>query len=83
MVIEDVDRLEAVLIDALTVGGTLYPPLALAQPLLTSAIKHYGSYLRAGIANGTIVSDGQGGFVTTAWAADPRHQLNPDGSFKE
>ncbi len=28
------------------------------------------------------VDGGWGGFVTEAWAKDPREQLNPDGSFK-
>lgn len=28
------------------------------------------------------VAGGAGGFVTKPWADDPRHQLNPDGSFK-
>lgn len=28
------------------------------------------------------VAGGAGGFVSTSWADDPRHQLNPDGSFK-
>ncbi|WP_020177043.1 hypothetical protein [Methyloferula stellata] len=28
------------------------------------------------------VAGGAGGFVTKQWADDPRHQLNPDGSFK-
>ena len=83
MVQEDIDLLEAVLIDAVKVGAAAYSPLAIATPLLTSAIKHYGTYLRAGVAAGYIVGDGQGGFVTKAWAEDPRHQLNADGSFKE
>ena len=30
----------------------------------------------------TLVPDGQGGWVTKAWVADPRLALNPDGSFK-
>jgi hypothetical protein len=28
------------------------------------------------------VEGGRGGFVTKDWAADPRHALRPDGSFK-
>ena len=83
MVHEDVDRMEAVMIDLLKVGATFYPPLALATPILTAIIKDYGVKLRVGLADGTVVSDGQGGFVTKAWADDPRHALNPDGTFKD
>ena len=82
MVPEDIDRTEAIMIDVLKVGASIYPPLALAVPILTAIIKDYGMHLRAGIAAGTIIPDGQGGFVSTAWAKDPRHQLNPDGTFK-
>ena len=31
---------------------------------------------------GPVVSDGRGGWVSQAWADNPRHQLNPDGTFK-
>ena len=82
MVPEDIDRTEAIMIDLLKVGGTFYPPLAMAVPILTAAIKHYGAYLRAGLADGSIISDGRGGYVSKAWADDPRHALNPDGTFK-
>jgi hypothetical protein len=83
MVHEDVDRMEAIMIDLLKVGATFYPPLALATPILTAIIKDYGMQLRTGLNAGTIVSDGMGGFVTKTWANDPRHQLNQDGTFKE
>lgn len=29
-----------------------------------------------------LVPDGKGGFITKEWADNPRHQLNPDGTFK-
>lgn len=32
--------------------------------------------------SGPVVPDGFGGYVSKEWAADPRHALNPDGSFK-
>ena len=83
MVPEDIDRTEAIMIDLLKIGGTFYPPLALATPILTAIIKDYGVNLRTGLADGSVIPDGQGGFVTTAWANDPRHQLNRDGTFKE
>jgi hypothetical protein len=31
---------------------------------------------------GPVVSDGFGGEVSKEWADNPRHQLNPDGTFK-
>ena len=83
MVPEDIDRTEAIMIDLLRIGATFYPPLALATPILTAIIKDYGVNLRTGLADGSVIPDGQGGFVTTAWANDPRHQLNSDGTFKE
>jgi hypothetical protein len=81
---EEIDMAAAVLLDALKVGATLYPPLALAMPIISAAITYGFANLKAGLADGSIlaVDGGRGGFVSKAWAADPREQLNPDGTFK-
>lgn len=79
---EDIDRVEAILLDLVTIGAEFYPPMAIAVPLLQAIVKYEGMKIKAGLANGTIIADGSGGFVSRAWADDPRHQLNPDGSFK-
>jgi hypothetical protein len=60
---EDIDRMVAVMTDLLKVGSVFYPPLAVAAPILTSFIHNEASKLHAGLANGTIVADGKGGFV--------------------
>jgi hypothetical protein len=52
-------------------GATVLP---LLWPLINKGI--------ADIHLPPLVPDGRGGFVTQPWAADPREQLNPDGTFK-
>jgi hypothetical protein len=59
----DIDTTETVLIDLLKVGAVFYPPLAVALPIVTSFIQQQTANLKTGLANGTIVPDGQGGFV--------------------
>ncbi len=87
MVPEDIDRAETIGLDILKIAIESYaktnPIAALALPILESAIRDYMTKLRAGVTAGTVVHDGSGGFVTKAWADDPRHQLNPDGTFKD
>ncbi len=80
---EQIDETAAVVIDLIKVGSSFYPPLAFAAPILSSFVQHQAAQLKSGLAAGTILPDGRGGFVSSAWAADPRHQLNPDGSFKD
>lgn len=80
---DEIDQTAAVVIDLLKVGASFYPPLAIAAPILSSFVQHQAAQLKTGLAAGTILPDGKGGFVSTAWATDPRHQLNPDGSFKD
>jgi hypothetical protein len=60
---EDIDRMVAVMTDLLKVGSAFYPPLAVAAPILTSFIQNEASKLHVGLANGTIVPDGRGGFA--------------------
>ncbi len=81
---------ENVLLDLLPIvlkfAAGFDPPLAMAlpfvQPVIASVIRHWFASLRSGLVTGEILPDGQGGFVSKAWADDPRHQLNPDGTFK-
>ena len=79
---EDIDRVEAIILNLVTIGAEFYPPMAIAIPILQSLVKYESAKIKAGLADGTIIADGRGGFVSREWAADPRHQLNPDGSFK-
>ncbi len=87
MVPEDIDRAETIGLDILKIAIESYaqtnPIAALALPILEAMIRDYMARIRAGVAAGVIVPDGRGGFVTKAWADDPRHQLNPDGTFKD
>jgi hypothetical protein len=82
MTTDDIAHVEALMFDLLKVGAQFYPPLAIALPILQSLVIYEGAKIRAGLADGSIIPDGQGGFVSKAWAEDPRHQLNPDGSFR-
>jgi hypothetical protein len=86
MVPEDIDRAETIGLDILKMAIEAYaqtnPIAALALPILEFAIRDYMAKLHADVANGLIIGDGRGGFVTKAWADDPRHALNPDGTFK-
>lgn len=82
MTSDEIDHTAAVILDLIKIGADVYPPLAFAAPILSSYVRIEAAKLKSGVAAGTILPDGRGGFVTQAWAADPRHQLNPDGSFK-
>lgn len=63
MTVDDIEAAETVLIDLLKVGSAFYPPLAVATPIVTSVIQQQMAALKTGLANGTVVPDGQGGFV--------------------
>lgn len=58
------------------------PGAALAEQALPFAFSVINNGLIPYVAALVPVNGGAGGFVTKAWAADPREQLNPDGSFK-
>jgi hypothetical protein len=79
----EIDATVTIIIDLIKVGAAFYPPLAIASPLITSFVQYEAAKIKTGIAAGVIVPDGRGGFVSAAWADDPRHALNPDGSFKD
>ena len=59
--------------------GLIFPPAAMVEKGLEVFL--FINKMTAG--RGPIVADGQGGYVTQSWVDDPRHQLNPDGTFKE
>ncbi len=80
---EQLDEAEAILIDLVSVGATLYPPLAIAAPIVKDIIKLNFSHVKVGLATGMIIAPPNGGLVSKAWADDPRHALNADGSFKD
>jgi hypothetical protein len=76
----------SVVLAVLKFGAMFNPELAPAVTILTAVsqlVKAEGARLRSGLADGSVVSDGRGGYVSRAWADDPRHALNPDGSFKD
>lgn len=74
--------------DLLGIIGLVVPPVAVAAndlrefaTILTVIHALVSGALALGLFMG-LVPDGRGGFVSKAWAADPRHQLNKDGTFK-
>jgi hypothetical protein len=79
----NIDTAVTIILDLLKVGAGFYPPLAAAAPVLSMFINYEAHKLKSGLADGTILPDGHGGFVSKAWADDPRHWLNADGTFKE
>jgi hypothetical protein len=78
----EIDMAEEGALALLKIGSVIDPEVGLAAPLIAKVITFGFHALKSGIASGNIIPDGAGGFVTKAWADDPRHQLNPDGSFK-
>lgn len=60
---DEIDMVEAALLDLLKIGSVAYPSLALAAPLIAIWLKFQFHKLRIGIADGSIVSDGMGGLV--------------------
>lgn len=65
---EDLDRAEGVLIDLVRCGVKFAPPpyntmLSLVLPLIESFVRHQVAQVKTGIADGSIISDGRGGFV--------------------
>jgi hypothetical protein len=78
----EIDMAEAAILDILKAGAVLYPPLAGAVPGISALVQLGMQLVKAGLADGSLIPDGQGGIVTKAWADDPRHALNPDGTFK-
>ncbi len=60
---QNIDVAVAVLLDLLKVGAKFYPPLAAAMPILSMFIKYQAYKIKGGLADGTIVPDGAGGWV--------------------
>ena len=67
--------------EAAAIAGDLGVPYAgLAAALLPFVF----ALINKGVTDiPNLVPDGRGGYVTKEWAANPRMQLNPDGSFKD
>ena len=59
----EIDTGAEVLLGLLKLGGSFYPPLGAAYPILNYVVTREVANLKTGLANGTIVPDGQGGFV--------------------
>jgi hypothetical protein len=60
---DQIDQAGTIILDLLKIGASFYPPLAVAAPIISSFIKIEGAKLKTGLAAGTILPDGQGGFV--------------------
>jgi hypothetical protein len=58
--------------------GLVFPPAAMVE----KGIEVFLVINKMTAGRGPVVPDGRGGFIYQSWADDPRHQLNPDGSFK-
>ena len=64
--------------DALAkIAAELYPPAALAE-IPIEVMQALIPVLMKGL---TLHRDGKGGWYSDRWAEDPRHKLNPDGTF--
>lgn len=59
----EIDQAAAVAQDLIIVGAGFYPPLAPIVPLLKAFVVQQAAILKTGLANGSIVPDGRGGFV--------------------
>jgi len=58
--------------------GLVFPPAAMVK----KGVEVFLLINKMTAGRGPVVADGRGGFVTQSWADDPRHKLNPDGSFQ-
>lgn len=59
--------------------GIVFPAFAAVE----KGLEFFLALNRMTAGRGPVVADGKGGYVTKSWVDDPRHQLNPDGTFKE
>jgi hypothetical protein len=73
----------AIVLGVLKFGALFNPELAAALPFITSVIQGENARIKSGLADGSVIATAKGDFVSSQWAADPRHALNPDGSFKD
>lgn len=68
-----IDSVVTVISELITLGGLFYPPLRFARPLIMAFIHSEAVKLKIGLSNGTIVPDGEGGFVpSTNSRYDPK-----------
>lgn len=68
-----IDAVATLLNEALNVVSVFYPPIQPAVPIIQFFIKHEVAVLKTGLMDGSIVPDGQGGFVPiTNSRYDPR-----------
>jgi hypothetical protein len=58
-----IDGVVTLIDDLVALGGQFYPPLRLAKPIIMSFVNSEAIKLKTGLASGTIVPDGHGGFV--------------------
>lgn len=58
-----IDEVTTFILGSLDIVGAAYPPVVAAMPFIKFFVKHEAMKLKTGIATGTIVPDGQGGFV--------------------
>jgi hypothetical protein len=63
---ETIDEVTKFILDSLDVVGAAYRPVRMALPILKFFIKMEAAKLKDGIATGSIVPDGQGGFVPSS-----------------
>lgn len=60
---DQIDQAAAAVSDLVKVGAVFYPPLAPFVPIIQGFIIYEARKLKSGIADGSIVPDGRGGFV--------------------
>jgi hypothetical protein len=58
-----IDEVANFILGSLDIIGTAYPPVGQALPILKFFIRREATKLKTGIADGSIVPDGHGGFV--------------------
>lgn len=70
--------------------GITLPPVPISDldlHAVVNVVENLANVAKKGIsseiATGNLVPDGRGGWVSKEWIADPRHQLNDDGTFKD
>jgi hypothetical protein len=77
MTTEEIDMAEAAILDLIKIGTAYYPPLAVSAPFIATFIKFEATKIRVGLADGSIVPDGQGGLVPVT-----NSRVMPDGSLR-
>jgi hypothetical protein len=60
---QTIDEVSTILQDTIGIVTSVYPAFAIAAPFLKGFIKTEAHKLKNGLADGTMVPDGEGGFV--------------------